>query len=102
MIAYALRLIPQQIYVNKIKKEMTRFNNEGTTRMVSWFYPKKDNLFPRLFPLQETEFEGIKLKIPACWEEHLRMRYGNFMEFPPPEERIGHKPYMLDFGDKNE
>ena len=30
--------------------------------------------------------------------DDLTRRYGNYMEFPPEEERIGHKPYLLDFG----
>jgi lipopolysaccharide cholinephosphotransferase len=29
----------------------------------------------------------------------LTSRYGDYMKLPPEEERLGHKPYILDFGE---
>lgn len=38
----------------------------------------------------DAEFEGMTLKIPACYDKWLTKIYGNYMEFPPEEERIPH------------
>ena len=51
-----------------------------------------------MLPLEDGEFEGMTVKLPKNWDKHLSFRYGNYMEFPPEEERIGRKRYILDFG----
>ena len=37
----------------------------------------------------------------AGWDDHLRRKYGNYMQLPPEEERTWrHHPVMINF-DKN-
>ena len=38
----------------------------------------------------DLEFEGLRVKAPTKWHEWLTQVYGNYMEFPPVEKRIGH------------
>lgn len=42
-----------------------------------------------VFPLQTAQFEEITVPIPKNWEQNLIDMYGDYMEFPPEEER-GH------------
>jgi phosphorylcholine metabolism protein LicD len=37
------------------------------------------------------EFEGEQFTAPKCYDQHLKMRYGNYMVLPPENERINHK-----------
>lgn len=55
-------------------------------------------LYYDMFPFEDGVFEEIRVKIPKNWDQHLALKYGNYMELPPEEERLGHKPYILDFG----
>jgi len=36
------------------------------------------------------EFEDMETYIPEGWHGYLKRRYGNYMELPPLEKRIGH------------
>lgn len=93
-----LKLVPQKCIIKKMDKISKRYNNTKTSRMGNLYYPKPVNVFTEIFPLVDGEFEGQPVKLPKCWDQHLKSRYGNYMEMPPPEKRIGHKPYILEFG----
>lgn len=46
------------------------------------------------------KFEDTEFRIPANYDKILRQTYGDYMQFPPPEKRIGHhfyKIYKKDF-----
>lgn len=46
----------------------------------------------------DIEFEGIKFKAPIGWDEYLTHIYGNYMELPPIEKRVGHHyTEIIDF-----
>ena len=49
--------------------------------------PIKEN---ELFPLKEIEFNGRKFPVPNNPEAILERKYGDFMSFPKPENRIPH------------
>ena len=36
----------------------------------------------------ELEFEGDRFTAVSCWDEMLRRTYGDYMQLPPPEQRI--------------
>ena len=45
-------------------------------------------------------FEGIPYSIPKNYDTFLRRQYGNYMQLPPEEQRVGrHNIVGLDFGD---
>lgn len=35
----------------------------------------------------EKDYESIKVRVPAGYDEQLRIYFGNYMEYPPPEQR---------------
>jgi len=39
-------------------------------------------------PLIPREFEGVMFSIPKNWDEILSVLYGNYMKFPPQENRV--------------
>lgn len=41
--------------------------------------------------LIDVEFEGRLFKAVRCWDSYLQSLYGNYMELPSEEERLGHE-----------
>ena len=42
----------------------------------------------------KVQFENLKLNIPKQYDKILKTMYGNYMQFPPKEERITHHDYI--------
>jgi len=42
-----------------------------------------------IFPLQEIAFEGYKLYAPRNTDKYLKHLYGDYMQLPPEEKRLG-------------
>jgi len=40
--------------------------------------------------LSEVEFEGLSVFIMNNYDRYLTLKYGNYMELPPEEQRIAH------------
>lgn len=40
--------------------------------------------------ITKMDFEGNKFTVPAGYDKHLKLRYGNYMELPPKEEQEVH------------
>lgn len=93
-----LKLIPHDYFVKRIDKIMMAYNDRETQRQGNYSYPNPTNLFYGVVPFEKGMFEGVEVNLPHNWDRHLNMRYGNYKELPPVEERIGHMPYILDFG----
>ncbi|MCR2053391.1 LicD family protein [Actinomyces bowdenii] len=51
-----------------------------------------------LFPTSRVPFEGIMVELPRRYDAVLRRGYGDYMELPPQEQRVNHKPVRVDFG----
>lgn len=45
-----------------------------------------------LFPVKRATFEGYQFNIPAKSRKYLTLIYGEYMELPPIEDRVGHRP----------
>ena len=93
-----LRVRPINVWMNKLVKEMTRYNSTPCKRMSCWHYPNTGNYYEPLLPLKPVMFEGEEFLAPNDMEMHIRRRYGNIDELPPVEKRIGHFIHVLDFG----
>lgn len=43
------------------------------------------------------QFEDFQARVPVGYDEYLKCRYGDYMQFPPESERVpGHSHYFLD------
>lgn len=91
----------QEYYIKKIDSAMTKYNNSKTTRMACLYSPNYDNIYSKLYPLEKGKFENLDVWIPSCYQEHLRLRYGDYAKLPPEEQRIGHYPYLFDIKEIN-
>lgn len=84
----------------KAEKWMTRWNSCNTEfifpctiQCCRQFYPA--DLFEELI---DVPFNGKQYKSVRKYDEYLRISYGNYMEFPPEEERVWkHHPIIVDF-----
>lgn len=54
----------------------------------------KRHLRDSVFPLTTMEFEGKKYKVPANSDVYLKDLYGDYMQLPPEDKRIGHAYYF--------
>ena len=105
MTHYVLKLFhisPRFLYKCLIR-EATRYNDIQTkymnafeVTMSSHAYISKDELYP----LKKMPFEDIMVNMPNNYDAYLRRLFGDYMQVPPPEKRVNHCPYILDFGDE--
>ncbi len=90
------RMIPHRYLINKMNDIMTKYNDTETLRQGNLFFPKPVNCFDGIYPLIEVEFEGRKMLIPKGYEINLENRYGDITQEPPEEDKVGHRPYILN------
>lgn len=99
------RLFPAKA-INVLYMYMVRKVNVSAPRMYVVFaqpypitvgvvYPNQENRIP----LVKAEFENKQYYIPEAYEEYLGGLYGNYMELPPEEKRVAHRPVKVDFGE---
>lgn len=57
--------------------------------LVSTQYDASKKIWPkRIFDdYEELDFENIKVRVPAGYDEQLKIYFGNYMEYPPVEQR---------------
>ncbi len=97
-VSLVLKLVPQKYLMNRINKIATRYNGKETKRKGNLNFPRPVNVFYNIQPFEIGKFDNHSIMLPGGWDQHLTSRYGDYMQLPPEEERLGHKPYLLDFG----
>ena len=95
----AMRLTPRQLLAEAIERETTRY--EGTNTKAVAFLHHPDHhvdymLRCELLPLTEGLFEGLTVPLPADTDAYLRRHYGDYQKLPPPEQRVGHRPWRVE------
>ncbi len=77
-----------------------RFNHtEYVALAVTTVYPLKNLIYrEEVFANSvDVDFEGFRFPAPIGYDEYLKTAYGNYMEFPPVEDRgIWHDGILLD------
>lgn len=96
---YLLHLIPADYIYNKLEKLMTKYNDQPTKAIETAFVPKPFTSYGTVetfLPPKEIKFGNIIVKGPRDMDTYLTNEYGDYMTFPPEENRFGHKPYVME------
>lgn len=98
---YCLRIIPHDYFINKIEYESTKYNGTNQDALANLDYSKWKKMYTlktTLYPLGRHKFEDIEANIPGKCDIYLKTQYGDYMKYPPKDQRFGHKPYIVDLG----
>lgn len=87
----------ERLSLDKDGKSNIEVFENGTENYLRWCFPK--SIFENLI---QMDFENYKFYIPQKYHEYLSRAYGNYMIFPPKEERENrHLIDKIDFGENN-
>lgn len=98
---YVLHLIPYRSLMRKLDKLATKNNgaNQQTYACLLTSVWKAGSVRKEdLYPLLDHKFEELTVKIPRNWDAYLKTQYGDYWKLPPEDQRVGHRPYEIDFG----
>ena len=76
----------------KAQKYAYGSTSETAAMVIEADRPMKQEYFKEV---TEVEFEGVKFTAPKEYDKLLRDYYGDYMQLPPEEERIGHHYYKV-------
>ncbi len=84
-----------RFFANKLEQSAKRYPYETSDRVNCTIWDVVDYGFDRsLFDTaQQMPFEDAELSVPAGYEQILRKSYGDYMQLPPEEDRVGHHYY---------
>lgn len=94
-----MQLVPRKVLVGAIEQETTRYNQENTRAVAFLHHPDHHvdyMLRTELLPLTEGQFDGMEVPLPADTDAYLTRHYGDYMTWPSPEKRFGHKPWRVE------
>lgn len=97
-----MRLVPRKLLADAIERETTRYEGEVTRAVAFLHHPDRhvDYLLrDELLPLAEGEFDGMEVPLPHDADAYLKRHYGDYMNLPPPEDRVGHRLWRVDLGE---
>lgn len=103
MLHYWLKLVPYSVFANAIERETTAYNDTGQKAVAFLHYPKRKVDYMLKTELAETvdcRFEETVVKIPCGYDDYLKRHYGDYMAYPEPSMRFGHKPYRFSIDEQ--
>lgn len=99
-----LNITPIKVY-RKFQKISQMYRNKKTRYYAAFETPtpwlnkmRKEDIYP----LKERPFRDFTVYIPRNTHQHLRKIFGNYMQLPPEEKRVNHRPWIIDFGETSE
>ncbi|MBQ6540034.1 MAG: LicD family protein [Oscillospiraceae bacterium] len=99
MLHCAMKLVPRRVIADALERETMRYEGTDTKAVAFLHYPARKvdyMLRDELLPLSEGVFDGVEVPLPADPDAYLRRHYGDYMEYPPPDKRYGHKPWRVE------
>lgn len=89
--------VPRKYLYNKLDKQCRKYNSSETPMVAFRGSPISQCYVKDLFPLRTVPFEDIMVKVPNNTDTILKTIYGDYMQLPPVEKRVGHSPCKLKF-----
>lgn len=82
-------------YISKYKE----MNGKNISYFNAFSIDKKIYEKEILFPVKKIKFESKLYSVPHRYEEYLEKTYGDYMKLPPLEERVGHRPLIVNLNE---
>jgi lipopolysaccharide cholinephosphotransferase len=87
-------------FINFIHKKLYLLFNNFDTGYITFFsgsynYKKETHKYNTVYPLLKIVFEEKLYFVPRNWDIFLKTVYGNYMELPPVEQRIGNQSTLI-------
>lgn len=95
------RLVPYGWLKRRFARAMVRHNGRSARQVAApgdWAYAKQCTERAWFDDVIPFEFEGERFLSFRAADAYLRHLYGDYMELPPENERVGHEFQRLDFG----
>ena len=95
-------ITPLKIY-RKFQKECQRYNYKETKYYVAFETPKSwVNAMKKndVYPLKQMPFRDFTVPMPKNTHKLLTRVFGDYMQLPPVDKRVNHRPYIIEFGDE--
>lgn len=86
-----------QIY-NRLKRELTRYNNTSATYYNIVRMPKDMIAREAILHPERRKFGELDVWAPSDLERYLRSHYGDIQKWLPEDKRLNHAPEILSFG----
>ncbi len=93
-----LKPVPKDWLYNRLDKALRRYENEETQTVSSRGYRHWEAKYTDILPARPCRFGELEIRIPKCAEKILKIQYGDYMQLPPEEKRVNHRPVKLDTG----
>lgn len=95
-------ITPVKIY-RKFQKECQRYNYKETKYYVAFETPKSwVNAMKKsdVYPIKQMTFRDFTVPMPKNTHKLLTKVFGDYMQLPPVEKRVNHRPYIIEFGEE--
>ena len=91
VLLFASRMLPTKLLLKAGLKNVYKYEHKRTSYVHGFIDTRGFNrgIFPKdiFFPAKYTDFETVRLKVPACNSEYLRIQFGEDYMTPPPMEK---------------
>lgn len=101
-ILWTFNVTPQKVY-SWFKNVSQKYNGKSTGYCAIFETPKpwtNAMLKKKAYPMKKYAFEDMEVLLPDNTDWLLTKVFGNYMELPPEEKRVNHRPYKIGFGDE--
>ena len=93
---YLLIFVSKNFLFNKIEKVIQKYNHTESEYKAYIKLPNHKIRSNNLKQLKKIEFEGKLVSCSNNIEDYLSNCFGDYMKLPPENERVGHRPYILE------
>ena len=95
------RITPLKVY-HQFQRVSQRYNYKKTEHIASFEPPKSWLNATRkedMYPLKKMKFDEFEVYVPGNVHEHLKTVFGDYMQLPPEDKRMNHRPVIIKLGD---